>query len=125
MNYKFKSTSYEFKSTSYEFKSTNYEFKRMSCEFKSTSYEFKSTSYKLKSLSYEFKSTSCELKSKSSRIISSMKFQSYKTSSFPKIISLKSSSNLLGKSSVQLPVIISCFTFSLFYEYGFSRKQCE
>ena len=82
--------------------------------------EYKFTSYEFNFTSYQFKSTG-------SGIISSMKTQvnSLKISSFSKILSFKSFGNSWGKSSVQYLVIISCFIFPLFYDYAFSRKQCE
>ena len=47
---------------------------------------------------------------------------SLKISLFPKILTLKLFGKSWGKSSVQFLVIISCFTFPLFYNYGFSME---
>ena len=49
---------------------------------------------------------------------------SLKISSFPNILSLKLFGNPWGKLYDQFLVIISCFTFPLFYGYGFSRIHC-
>ena len=67
------------------------------CDFKSTSYKFESTSYEFKSTSYEFEYTSYEFEF--TWIIKLMKTQvsSFKSSSFPKIISPKLFDNSWGK----------------------------
>ena len=50
---------------------------------------------------------------------------SLKISSFPETLSLKLFGKSWDKSYFQFPLITLCFTFPLFYDYGFSRKHCE
>ena len=50
---------------------------------------------------------------------------SLKIFSFPETLSLKLFGKSWDKSYFQFPLITLCFTFPLFYDYGFSRKHCE
>ena len=119
---------------------TRYELQVASYELLVTSWKLESTSWnskvrvqihQLRVQIHELRVQFYELRIKISelrvQIHESTKTQvnSLKIYSFPQILNLKSFGNLWSKSSVQSLEIISCFTFPLFYDYGFIRKQCE